>query len=150
MLDQFVREVDFDEATYLVSKGATPPRRVLLTTMREIERIGPALASLDDFLALDAPDYLIGDPEVEQAHSVPGSEADGAYDEEEEDWPRPSCAGRARWAGTLSIDGDEAPISIPMDHLPRKAISCSKSPPSTASSKHGCGARLTAADDWLH
>jgi hypothetical protein len=38
-----------------VSKGPTRAKRVLLSTMREIERIGPSLSSFDDLLALDAP-----------------------------------------------------------------------------------------------
>ena len=54
-------------------KGTKPARRVLLTTMREIERIGPSLAAFDDLLALDAPDYPISDPEPDpqSAASVP-------------------------------------------------------------------------------
>lgn len=67
-----------------ISKGSTMARRVLLTTMREIERIGPSLSSFDDLLALDAPDYPIGDPEPEQTHTVPISDADTADDQEEE------------------------------------------------------------------
>lgn len=85
--DEIVVVSPFIDKNFLagqVSKGATPARRVLLTTMREIERIGPSLASFDDLLALDAPDYPIGDPEPEQAHSIPASEAEATNDEEEE------------------------------------------------------------------
>lgn len=59
-------------------------RRVLLTTMREIERLGPSLAVFDDLLALDAPDYPIGDPEpdLQNTAAVPDS---GAVEDEEEE-----------------------------------------------------------------
>lgn len=65
-------------------KGMKPARRVLLTTMREIERIGPALAHFDDLLALDAPDYPIGDPESDPQEPASGGNAVSADDEEEE------------------------------------------------------------------
>lgn len=61
-----------------------PVRRALLTTMREIERIGPALAAFDQLLALDAPEY----PPPEQLHepqtAVIELNKGGANDEEEE------------------------------------------------------------------
>jgi hypothetical protein len=65
-------------------QGTKSWRRVLLTTMREIERVGPSLATFDDLLALDAPDYPTGDPEPDpkSAASAPGQ--DLADDEEEE------------------------------------------------------------------
>lgn len=65
-------------------KGAKPPRSVLLTTMREIERIGPSLTAFDDLLALDAPDYPIGDPEPASQPAALVVDAGAADDEEEE------------------------------------------------------------------
>ena len=64
--------------------ATTPARRVLLTTMREIERVGPSLEAFDDLLALDAPDYPIGDPapDPQNAASAPD---DGTSDDEEEE-----------------------------------------------------------------
>ena len=83
--DEIVIVSPFIDKNFLAGQvSKTPARRVLLTTMREIERIGPSLSSFDELLALDAPDYPIGDPEPEQAHSVPTSAADAADDEEEE------------------------------------------------------------------
>jgi hypothetical protein len=61
-----------------------PTRRVLLTTMREIERIGPSLAVFDDLLALDAPDYPIGDPEPDPQSAASAPESGVPDDEEEE------------------------------------------------------------------
>lgn len=66
------------------SKGAKPPRSVLLTTMREIERIGPSLAAFDDLLALDAPDYPAGDPEPASQPAALANDAGATDDEEEE------------------------------------------------------------------
>lgn len=83
--DEIVVVSPFIDKSFLagqVSNGPTPARRVLLTTMREIERGGPSLSSFDDLLALDAPDYPIGDPEPE--HPVSTSETEAADDEEEE------------------------------------------------------------------
>jgi hypothetical protein len=51
--------------------------------MRKIERLGPSLSSFDELLALDAPDYPIGDPEPEQVHPASVSETAGADEEEE-------------------------------------------------------------------
>lgn len=83
--DEIVVVSPFIDKNFLAGQvSKTPARRVLLTTMREIERIGPSLSSFDELLALDAPDYPIGDPEPEQAHPVPTSAADAADDEEEE------------------------------------------------------------------
>ncbi|MER2534017.1 MAG: phospholipase D family protein [Rhizobiaceae bacterium] len=67
-----------------IPKGAKPARRVLLTTMREIERIGPSLAAFDDLLALDAPDYPIGDPEPGPQPAASAADVIPADDEEEE------------------------------------------------------------------
>lgn len=67
-----------------IPKGAKPARSVLLTTMREIERIGPSLAAFDDLRALDAPDYPIGDPEPASQPAAPPVDAGAADDEEEE------------------------------------------------------------------
>ncbi|MCA0368069.1 MAG: phospholipase D family protein [Proteobacteria bacterium] len=83
--DEIVVVSPFIDKKFLAGQvSKTPARRVLLTTMREIERIGPSLSSFDDLLALDAPDYPIGDPEAEQAHTLSTSDADTADDEEEE------------------------------------------------------------------
>lgn len=83
--DEIVVVSPFIDKNFLAGQvSKTPARRVLLTTMREIERIGPSLSSFDELLALDAPNYPIGDPEPEQAHPVPTSAADAADDEEEE------------------------------------------------------------------
>lgn len=59
-------------------------RRMLLTTMREIERIGPSLAVFDDLLALDAPDYPTGDPEPDPHSAASAPDSGVAEDEEEE------------------------------------------------------------------
>ena len=59
-------------------------RRVLLTTMREIERVGPSLAAFDDLLALDAPDYPVGDPQPDPQLVASLADVDPADDEEEE------------------------------------------------------------------
>lgn len=82
--DEVVVVSPFIDKTFLARqapRGSKPARRVLLTTMHEIERIGPSLAAFDDLLALDAPDYPVGDPEpdVEMA-----ADRDPADDEEEE------------------------------------------------------------------
>jgi hypothetical protein len=84
--DEIVVVSPFVDKTFLARQmpsGSKSARRVLLTTMREIERIGPALASFDDLLALDAPDYPIGDPELDQEQSAPTGEDSLADDEEE-------------------------------------------------------------------
>jgi len=44
--------------------NTTSTRSVLLTTLREVERIGPGLAAFDELLAMDAPDYAVGDLDV--------------------------------------------------------------------------------------
>ena len=67
-----------------IPKGSSPARSVLLTTMREIERIGPSLAAFDDLLALDAPDYPIGDPEPGAHPAASAADVIPADDEEEE------------------------------------------------------------------
>jgi hypothetical protein len=63
--------------------GKKPARRVLLTTMREIERIGPSLAAFDELLALDAPDYPAGDPAPDPQLAATG-DSSMPRDEEEE------------------------------------------------------------------
>ena len=65
-------------------RGTKQSRRVLLTTVREIERIGPSLAAFDDLLALDAPDYPVGDPELESRSAEWPSDVTSTEDEEEE------------------------------------------------------------------
>lgn len=67
-----------------IPKGARPARSVLLTTMREIERIGPSLTAFDDLRAFDAPDYPIGDPEPASQPAALPVDAGAADDEEEE------------------------------------------------------------------
>ena len=65
-------------------KGKNPARRVLLTTMREIERIGPSLAAFDHLLVLDAPDYPVGDPEPDPQLAASSADVGPEDDEEEE------------------------------------------------------------------
>ena len=64
--------------------GAKSVRRVLLTTMREIERVGPSLAAFDELLALEAPDYPNGDPETDSSIAASANGSELAEDEEEE------------------------------------------------------------------
>ena len=82
--DEIVIVSPFIDKTFLArqtTKDGKPVRRVLLTTMREIERIGPSLASFDDLLALDAPDYPVGDPDPFSASSTSAPE-DGNEEEQ--------------------------------------------------------------------
>ena len=58
-------------------------RRVLLTTMKEIERVGPALSGFDDLLALDAPDYPAPDPQLETSDLAAGENDRAAAEGEE-------------------------------------------------------------------
>jgi hypothetical protein len=84
--DEVVVVSPFVDKSFLarqIPKGAKPARCVLLTTMREIERIGPMLAAFNDLLALDAPDYPISDPEPDPQSSASG--ANVGLDEEEEE-----------------------------------------------------------------
>ena len=84
--DEVVVVSPFIDKSFLarqIPKGAKPARCVLLTTMREIERIGPMLAAFDDLLALDAPDYPISDPEPDPQSSASGANV-GSDEEEEE------------------------------------------------------------------
>lgn len=55
--------VDMNFLAMQATRGTKPARRTLLTTIREIERMGSATARFDELLALDAPDYPVGDPE---------------------------------------------------------------------------------------
>lgn len=85
--DEVVVVSPFVDKSFLarqIPKGAKPARCVLLTTMREIERIGPTLAAFDDLLALDAPDYPIGDPEPDPQPSASDANVGSDGDEEEE------------------------------------------------------------------
>jgi hypothetical protein len=85
--DEVVVVSPFVDKSFLarqIPKGAKPARCVLLTTMREIERIGPMLAAFDDLLALDAPDYPISDPEPDPQSSASGANVGSAEEEEEE------------------------------------------------------------------
>lgn len=61
------------------------PRRVLLTTMREIERIGPALGAFDQLLALDAPDYPPADQLSEPQVTATELDNKGVANGEEEE-----------------------------------------------------------------
>jgi hypothetical protein len=84
--DEVVVVSPFVDKSFLarqIPKGAKPARCVLLTTMREIERIGPMLGAFNDLLALDAPDYPISDPEADPQSSASG--ANVGLDEEEEE-----------------------------------------------------------------
>lgn len=63
--------------------GKDKPRRTLLTTMREIERVGPVLSAFDELLALDAPEYPLADPEPDTSDQASGDER-AAGDEEEQ------------------------------------------------------------------
>jgi hypothetical protein len=85
--DEIVVVSPFIDKTFLSRQVAPgnkkPARRVLLTTMREIERIGPSLAEFDELLALDAPDYPAGDPAPDPQVAV--GPDNGASDDEEEE-----------------------------------------------------------------
>lgn len=85
--DEVVVVSPFIDKTFLAQqtrKTSNHTRRVLLTTMREIERIGPSLEKFDDLLAMDAPDYPISDPEADPDSTSTESGTDLADDEEEE------------------------------------------------------------------
>lgn len=86
-VDEIVVVSPFVDKTFLtrqVTNSGHPVRRVLLTTMREIERVGPALASFDDLLALDAPEYPPGDAEEPTDTSILRGDSVSEGDEEEE------------------------------------------------------------------
>lgn len=86
-VDEIVIVSPFVDKTFLArqaTSGGRPARRVLLTTMREIERLGPALASFDDLLALDAPEYPPADAEEPADAATQSSDRDSESDEEEE------------------------------------------------------------------
>lgn len=77
--DEIVVVSPFIDKTFLdqqAAHGSKPARLVLLTTIREIERIGPSLAAFDDLLVLDAPDYPVGDPEPDADIAVAASDRD--------------------------------------------------------------------------
>jgi hypothetical protein len=62
--DEIVIVSPFIDKSFLarqVTKARAPAQRVLLTTMREIERVGPSLAAFNDLLVLDAPEFPIRD-----------------------------------------------------------------------------------------
>ncbi|MHB1543879.1 MAG: hypothetical protein ACYCSY_11535 [Acidiferrobacter sp.] len=85
--DEIVVVSPFIDKSFLARQtpqGTKSARRVLLTTVREIERIGPSLATFDDLLALDAPDYPDGDPEPNPPSGASTTDNDLAVDEEEE------------------------------------------------------------------
>lgn len=85
--DEIVVVSPFTDSNFLSRqkpKQEKPARRVLLTTMREIERVGPSVAAFDDLLALDAPDYPVGDPEPDPQTAASSADFSPADDEEEE------------------------------------------------------------------
>jgi hypothetical protein len=85
--DEVVIVSPFVDAGFLarqMPKGEKPARCILLTTMREIERIGTTLPAFNVLLALDAPDYPVGDPEPEPQPSTSGANVGSDGDEEEE------------------------------------------------------------------
>ncbi|WP_372084985.1 phospholipase D family protein [Tistrella mobilis] len=85
--DEVVVVSPFIDKTFLAQQTAQKPksaRLALLTTMREIERVGPSLAAFDDLLTLDAPDYPVGDPEPDLAVGAAKSDYYPVTDEEEE------------------------------------------------------------------
>jgi hypothetical protein len=84
--DEVVVVSPFIDKSFLarqIPKGTKPARCALLTTMREVERIGPSLAAFDDLLVLDAPDYPISDPEP-NPQSAAATDVGPVDDEEEE------------------------------------------------------------------
>ena len=86
-VDEIVVVSPFVDKTFLARQATNsdrPVRRVLLTTMREIERVGPALASFDDLLALDAPEYPPGDAEGPTDTATQSGDRASEGDEEEE------------------------------------------------------------------
>lgn len=76
--DEIVVVSPFVDKAFLarqVQQGAKAARRALLTTMREIERIGPSLSTFDDLLALDAPDFPVADPSLNAENTATTSES---------------------------------------------------------------------------
>jgi hypothetical protein len=66
-----------------MSPGREEPRRTLLTTMREIERVGPSLRTFDNLLALDGPEYPIADPEPADGALAPAEPQDAPEEEQQ-------------------------------------------------------------------
>jgi hypothetical protein len=85
--DEIVIVSPFIDKTFLALQrpaGAKAARCVLLTTRREIERAGPALACIDELLALDAPDYPTGDPAPDtDDEAIAGAPAAAEHEGEE-------------------------------------------------------------------
>lgn len=76
----------FIDKTFLARQKLAQPtdgRRVLLTTMREIQRVGSGLSGFDDLLVLDAPDYPAPDPQVETSDLASGENEPSAAEGEE-------------------------------------------------------------------
>lgn len=85
--DEVVVVSPFVDKTFLARqapKGQRTTKRKLLTTMREIERIGPSLSAFDELLVLDAPDYPEGDPAPDTVVASADLDRRPADDEEEE------------------------------------------------------------------
>lgn len=85
--DEIVMVSPFVDKTFLSRQAGTqqhPALRTLLTTMREIDRVGPGLGHFDQLCALDAPEYPSGDPEPEAGSDTADTKDDRAADEEEE------------------------------------------------------------------
>lgn len=102
--DEIVIVSPFADQSFLArqtSAGNERTRRVLLTTMREIERIGPSLASFDELLILDAPEYPMDDVEPVPPGSALQSGEDQINNEEEE-------IGRGLHAKLLFVRADQS------------------------------------------
>ena len=65
------------------SPGTVKPHRTLLTTMREIERVGPVLKPFTQLLTLDGPEYPAADHGLKDTSSDLDSGADAADEEEQ-------------------------------------------------------------------
>jgi hypothetical protein len=73
--------IDKSFLAQIAPTGKKPARRVLLTTLSEIERLGPSLKSFEQLLALDAPNYPVVDTETD----LQQSSHDATTDSEEEE-----------------------------------------------------------------
>ena len=85
--DKIIIVSPFVDKTFLArqkSVESNSTQRVLLTTMREIERAGPLLSGFDDLLVLDAPDYPARDPLPDAEEGAAPASSTVEADEEEE------------------------------------------------------------------
>jgi len=76
--------IDKDFLAEQMPEGPELKHRVLLTTLREIDRIGPSIAKFGKLLVLDAPEYPIADPVHEPEIADAAAARDTILDEEEE------------------------------------------------------------------